>query len=157
VAMGGGGAGEIAKGSTVKIAATGATGIVIEIRDGKAVVETSGLRMQIPVSGLEAAQPAEQKKVKTITRGGWTASEFTASSEVDLRGLRAEEVASQLQPAVDAAIQADLSSLRIIHGKGTGALRQVVTELLRGDPRVKRFRPGGNGEGGTGVTVVELE
>jgi DNA mismatch repair protein MutS2 len=145
------------EGATVKIAATGATGRVIEIRDGKALVETGGLRMQVPVTGLEAVQSQETPKAKTTVRGGWTATEFTASPEVDLRGLRADEVAGQLQPAVDAAIQADLSTLRIIHGKGTGALRQVVNELLRADRRVKRFRPGGIGEGGSGVTVAELE
>ena len=86
----------------------------------------------------------------------WTAPEVNARPEVDLRGLRAEEVAGVLQPALDAAIQADLASLRIIHGKGTGALREVVTELLRSDPRIKGSRPGGLGEGGVGVTVAEL-
>ncbi len=49
-----------------------------------------------------------------------------------------------------------LPGLRIIHGKGTGALRQVVAELLQQDRRVAQYRPGGVGEGGTGVTVVEL-
>ena len=147
----------VEQGAMVKIAATGATGRVVEIRDGKATVETGGLRMQVPVAGLEVVQSQETPKAKTTIRGGWTATEFTASSEVDLRGLRADEVAGQLQPAVDAAIQADLSTLRIIHGKGTGALRQVVNELLRADRRVKRFRQGGIGEGGSGVTVAELE
>jgi DNA mismatch repair protein MutS2 len=65
-------------------------------------------------------------------------------------------VPGRLQPALDAAITADLPSLRIIHGKGTGALREVVNDLLKGDGRVKTWRPGGVGEGGTGVTVVEL-
>ena len=157
VGGGGEGKGEVGEGSMVKIAATGATGRVVEIRDGKALVEAGGLRIQVPVSGLEVAPLQETPKAKPAARGGWTATEFTASSEVDLRGLRADEVAGQLQPAVDAAIQADLSSLRIIHGKGTGALRQVVNELLRADRRVKRFRSGGIGEGGSGVTVVELE
>jgi DNA mismatch repair protein MutS2 len=75
---------------------------------------------------------------------------------VDLRGLRADEVAGKLQPAIDAAIQAALPSIRIIHGKGTGALREVVNQLLRQDNRVASFRAGGIGEGGTGVTVVDL-
>jgi DNA mismatch repair protein MutS2 len=61
-----------------------------------------------------------------------------------------------LTPALDAAIQAALPSFRIIHGKGTGALRDVVTRLLRTDTRISSFRPGGLGEGGHGVTVVEL-
>ncbi|HSH46207.1 MAG TPA: Smr/MutS family protein, partial [Longimicrobiales bacterium] len=79
------------------------------------------------------------------------------SPEVHLLGLRAEEVASKLHPALDAAIQAGLPSLRIVHGKGQGVLRQVVAELLDAEPRVASYRPGEIGEGGSGVTVAELE
>ena len=62
-----------------------------------------------------------------------------------------------LPPAVtDAAVRADLRSVRIIHGKGTGALRERVTEMLRKESRVKSHRIGAFNEGGTGVTVVEL-
>jgi DNA mismatch repair protein MutS2 len=61
-----------------------------------------------------------------------------------------------LFPALDAAIQADLPRLRIIHGKGTGAVRDRVQELLAGDARVPSFRFGTGREGGIGVTVVEL-
>ena len=56
--------------------------------------------------------------------------------------------------ALDSAIRADLKSLRIIHGKGTGALRQVVDEMLRKDTRVREFRMAGWNEGGAGVTVA---
>jgi DNA mismatch repair protein MutS2 len=78
------------------------------------------------------------------------------SSEVDLRGLRVDEIEPALVPALDAAIQADLPRLRVIHGKGTGALRERVRELLAGDARVPSFRLGTYREGGIGVTVVEL-
>jgi DNA mismatch repair protein MutS2 len=61
-----------------------------------------------------------------------------------------------LLQAVDSAIRADLKELRIIHGKGTGALRDRVAEILRADPRITRFRLGAWNEGGAGVTVVEL-
>ena len=60
------------------------------------------------------------------------------------------------RPALDAAIRADLPSLRIVHGKGTGALRALVADALKSDPRVKSFRSGTITEGGTGVTVAEL-
>ena len=63
--------------------------------------------------------------------------------------------ASTMQ-AVDAAVRADLKSLRIIHGKGTGALLARVTEMLRKDTRVKSFRLGAWNEGGTGVTLAEF-
>ncbi|HJU64609.1 MAG TPA: Smr/MutS family protein, partial [Gemmatimonadaceae bacterium] len=61
-----------------------------------------------------------------------------------------------LTRALDAAVRADLKALRIIHGKGTGALRERVSELLRGDSRVRHYRLGAWNEGGAGVTVVSL-
>jgi DNA mismatch repair protein MutS2 len=146
--------GELAVGGRVRFAETGAIGTLVELREDRAVVELGGLRMQVgadvlaPVSGEAPAQPSR--------RGGWSAPDFDAASEVDLRGLRADEVAGVLQPALDAALQAALPSLRIIHGKGTGALRKVVADLLRADRRILSFRPGGAGEGGSGVTVAKL-
>ncbi len=144
-------------GARVRIGATGAEGTLIELRDERATVDSGGIRLQVAVAELtpvEAAEPAHAASPRRA--GGWTTPDFQAASEVDLRGLRADAVAAQLLPALDAAIQVGLPSLRIIHGKGTGALREVVTELLRADPRIGRFRPGGAAEGGTGVTVVEL-
>jgi len=151
------GGGALAEGARVRIRATGATGQVLEVRDGRIVVETGGLRMTLAAAALEVLPATAAQQKQPVAAPKWTAPEFHASSEIDLRGMRAEEVASQLEPAVDAAILAALPSLRIIHGKGTGALRQVVTEILRRDPRVRSFRSGGIGEGGTGVTVAEFE
>ncbi|HSJ10328.1 MAG TPA: Smr/MutS family protein, partial [Longimicrobiales bacterium] len=131
-------------------------GIVVELRDGRATVEVGGLRMQVPVKDLEVTAAPQPVKLQKKLSVGWSAPDLDVSSEVDLRGMRAEEVASKLNPALDAAIQSDLPSLRIIHGKGTGALREVVNEMLKSDPRIGSFRPGGVGEGGTGVTVAEL-
>jgi len=67
-----------------------------------------------------------------------------------------DEIDSIVLPALDNAIRADLKTLRIIHGKGTGALRVRVAEMLRGDARVRAFRLGAWNEGGTGVTVAEF-
>lgn len=150
-----GGPGELAAGTHVRITASGLTGVIVELRDGRATVDVGGLRMQVPATGLEPTAPAPQPVQRRKT-GVWSLPDEDVSPEVDLRGLRAEEVAARLQPALDAAIQADLPSLRIIHGKGTGALREVVTELLKSDTRIRSSRPGGLGEGGTGVTVAEL-
>jgi DNA mismatch repair protein MutS2 len=82
--------------------------------------------------------------------------EVEARSEIDLRGFRVDEADAALTHAVDAAVRAELRSLRIIHGKGTGALRDRVAELLQKDTRVKTFRLGAWNEGGSGVTVAEL-
>jgi DNA mismatch repair protein MutS2 len=88
----------------------------------------------------------------------WTADlpDAPAASEIDVRGMRADEAEGIVMQALDAAIRADLRSLRIIHGKGTGALRERVNEMLKKDTRVKQFRLGAWNEGGAGVTVAEL-
>jgi DNA mismatch repair protein MutS2 len=82
--------------------------------------------------------------------------EVHARNEIDVRGLRVDEIDDVVMRALDAAIRADLKSLRIIHGKGTGALRARVAEMLQKDTRVAAFRLGAWNEGGAGVTVAEL-
>jgi DNA mismatch repair protein MutS2 len=77
-------------------------------------------------------------------------------TEVSLRGLRADEAEAELAHALDAAILADLPYLRIIHGKGTGALRELVQRVLEADPRVARWGFPPANQGGSGVTVVEF-
>ncbi|MGH7577123.1 MAG: Smr/MutS family protein, partial [Longimicrobiales bacterium] len=151
---------ELEIGARVRVGAIGAEGTVVELREDRATVETGGVRIQAAVADLTPIRAAEPTRNRSMRKpgGGWASSgwDIDASSEVNLRGLRADEVAGRLLPALDAAIQVGLRSFRIIHGKGTGALREVVVELLRTDPRIAAFRPGGPGEGGTGVTVVEL-
>jgi DNA mismatch repair protein MutS2 len=142
-------------GAMVRVAASGATGKVIELRDNRAVVETGGLRLQVPASGLVRLQDQTKQKA-TVQVRTWNESDFNASSEINLIGKRADEAIAELTPAIDAAIRADLPSLRIVHGKGTGALRAVVAQTLKADPRIKSFRAGTVVEGGTGVTVAEL-
>jgi DNA mismatch repair protein MutS2 len=150
-----GAAADVREGMHVLIAESGLQGVVVELRDERATVEVGGLRVQVQADGLSPVE-APGKAKRTKVRPAWSA-DVDASHEVDLRGLRAEEVESRLNPALDAAVQAALPSLRIIHGKGTGALREVVTEIVSADRRVKSFRLGGLGEGGTGVTVAELQ
>jgi DNA mismatch repair protein MutS2 len=79
-----------------------------------------------------------------------------AKTEVHLRGLTVEEAVDELDRSLDRLVIAGGTWLRVVHGKGTGALRGAVQERLQGDPRVKSFRSGEMGEGGTGVTVVTL-
>jgi DNA mismatch repair protein MutS2 len=76
--------------------------------------------------------------------------------EVDVRGMRVDEMDDLVLQALDAAVRNDLRELRIIHGKGTGALRARVGEMLKKDTRVTGFRLGAWNEGGAGVTVAEL-
>jgi len=146
-------------GDRVRLRKGGSTGVVLELRDDRVVVEGSGLRLRLPVDAVvrvgreeEAATPGSDPRF----RGGWSAPELNPSMEADLRGLRVDEVELELGRALDRAVLGDLPELRIVHGKGTGAVRARVQELLRGDPRVRDFRPGGQGEGGHGVTVARF-
>ncbi|MEX0690357.1 MAG: Smr/MutS family protein, partial [Gemmatimonadales bacterium] len=77
-------------------------------------------------------------------------------TEVDLRGMRADEARIALEQALDAAVVDDLPVLYVMHGKGTGALKQVTTEVLSTDRRVVAHRVAPPQQGGAGVTVVEL-
>ena len=85
-----------------------------------------------------------------------TAPSRTAATEISLIGLRVSEAEPLLVKALDDAILADLPYLRVIHGKGTGALRQLVHDVLSADPRVKRFGFAPSNQGGHGVTLVEF-
>ena len=76
--------------------------------------------------------------------------------ELDVRGERVADVEAELERYLDTAYRANLPSVRIIHGKGTGALRQAVRRQLSTHPAVSRSEPGGYGEGGDGVTVAYL-
>jgi DNA mismatch repair protein MutS2 len=76
--------------------------------------------------------------------------------ELDLRGQRVNEILPRLDKYLDDAFLAGLPFVRIIHGKGTGTLRQVVRQQLRDHPLVKSHRSGEQGEGGSGVTIAYL-
>lgn len=148
---------DVAEGDRVKVESSGATGTVVELRDDRAVIDASGIKLDVPVTALSAAEAAAGAEAGPggDGGGGWTGPAVDASPEVDLRGLRVHEVEGALVPALDRAILSNLSTFRIIHGKGTGAVRERVRELLDADPRIDAYRDGRPGEGGTGVTVVE--
>ncbi len=77
-------------------------------------------------------------------------------NEVHLRRLTVDEALPKLDKYLNDAFMAGLYQVRVIHGKGTGTLRQAVQEQLTKHPLVKSYRTGGYGEGGAGVTIVEL-
>ncbi len=143
-------------GDRVQVASLAEVGRLVTLEADRAVVELGGVRMTVSPAVLRIAPEEPEKGVRSGRKGEWRAPSLTVSSEVDLRGLRVDEIEPALVPALDAAIQADLPRLRVIHGKGTGALRERVRQLLAGDARVPSFRLGTYREGGIGVTVVEL-
>jgi DNA mismatch repair protein MutS2 len=143
-----------APGDFVKVdTLAGKTGRLIEVRDDSALVAVGSVKLTVPLTALTKLQRDE---IETAVAWHGDLPEAHARSEVDVRGLRADEMDSIVLQALDDAIRADLPSLRIIHGKGTGALRERVAEMLKKDTRVRQFRLGAWNEGGTGVTVAEL-
>jgi DNA mismatch repair protein MutS2 len=151
---------QLEAGMRVRIESLGRTGTVVELRDGKATVEAGGMRLVLPRGDLSVLPAGDQEPAKPRRNGnaggGYLAGEIVAHPEVDLRGLRVDELPMRMGKAMDDAILCGLGQFRIIHGKGTGALRERVQEMLRDDPRILSFRAGEHGEGGTGVTVVEF-
>ncbi|MBC7325437.1 MAG: Smr/MutS family protein, partial [Moorella sp. (in: Bacteria)] len=120
----------------------------------KVSVHLKELRLAEAGSRLET-----RKQEKPETRSGWmvkTAGDGSLSPELDLRGLTVEEACHQVDAYLDDAVLAGLNQVSLIHGKGTGVLRTALQDYLRQHPLVKGFRLGGAGEGGSGVTVVNI-
>lgn len=128
-------------------------GELLEIRGQEAVLESAGMRFTLTLADLEPTGRSLRGRAPSPAP---PLPEISPATEIDMRGLRVEEVEGALSQGLDAAFVNDLPSLRIIHGKGTGALRQEVARVLDGDDRVQTYRLGGFQEGGSGVTVVEL-
>ncbi|HEU4558359.1 MAG TPA: endonuclease MutS2 [Longimicrobium sp.] len=147
---------ELGAGVRVRIESLGRTGTVVEVRDGKATVEAGSMRLTLPSDDLTPLPAGDQEPQQKRAQAGYFVHSVEARPEVDLRGMRVDEVETVLGRAVDDAILSGLPSFRIIHGKGTGALRAHVRDLLKADRRIRTSRPGELFEGGTGVTVVEF-
>jgi DNA mismatch repair protein MutS2 len=141
----------VAAGDAVEVGTLGGkVGRVLDIRGRDAVVAVGALKLTVPLATLRRTEAPLETAVSYVG----DAPEVHVSTEVNLLGLRADEAESVVLQALDSAVRADLKSLRIIHGKGTGALREVVSEMLRKDTRVREFRMGAWNEGGAGVTIA---
>ncbi len=151
---GGIGSAPLAEGDHVAVAALeGKRGRIVSIRGGDARVLVGSLTVTVPLTDLvRSATPLPLEHVALTGE----LPEAMLVREVDVRGLRVDEVDETVLQALDSAVRNDLRELRIIHGKGTGALRARVGEMLGKDTRVTGFRLGAWNEGGAGVTVVGL-
>jgi DNA mismatch repair protein MutS2 len=111
--------------------------------------------MRLSQNRVELQQRGEQPAVQ-VRAGGKEPRPASPGMELDLRGMTVDDMLVEFDRYLDQAYLAGLPFVRIIHGKGTGALRQAVREQLRGHPLVAQFRSGENNEGGEGVTVAKL-
>ncbi len=128
----------------------------LDRRRRKATVDAGGLEVEVDASALaepdESAPADEPSEGRTVVE-----SPGAVSPELDLRGQRADEAQRHLETYLHRAYLAQIGSVRIIHGHGTGALSRMVQEFLKDYPLVESFRFGRRGEGGHGVTVAELQ
>jgi len=145
----------LAEGDTVIVATLeGKTGRIVSLRGQEARVAVGSMTLSVPLASLSRTAAAPPPAFKLSLMGN--VPEAEPIREVDVRGVRVDELDDLVLQALDAAVRADMHELRIIHGKGTGALRARVGEMLKKDTRVGGFRLGAWNEGGAGVTVAVL-
>ena len=156
----------IAVGDLVELAGVKTAATVLNVNgDGSMLLQAGKMKMTVKagqVRLLESAEEIEKRKKQAVAAQRKNVSPkiqlaARAASELDIRGMETLEAESVVENYIDAAVMAKLGTVTIIHGKGTGALRKAVHEMLKRNRAVKSFRLGRYGEGEAGVTVVELK
>lgn len=149
-------------GESVKVLSMNLTGSVVSLPDAKGNldVQMGILRSKVNISDLEIIDEKPNYLQKTAKRTGKGKikmnKSLTVATEINLLGKTVDEAVAELDKYLDDASLAHLSSVRIVHGKGTGALRQGIHKYLKRQKHVKSFRLGAFGEGDAGVTIAEL-
>ncbi len=154
---------EFKLGETVKVLSMNLTGTVQTLPDsrGNVTVQMGILRSQVNISDLEITEDADMhtpKKLNRTSRGKIKMSKsLTVSPEINLLGKTVDEAVAELDKYLDDALLSHLSTVRVVHGKGTGALRKGIHEYLRRQKHVRSYHLAEYGEGDAGVTIVELK
>jgi len=154
------GQGPVTTGADVEILSLGVHGSVTEMLAGgrEAEVLSGGIRMRVPIGDLTLSGPEGDRKGVRVAAGSVSyEGRGEAPSEINLIGTRVEDALSSLDKALDRSMFGPGRFLRVVHGKGTGALKKAISTALEGDPRVQAFGPAPLDEGGAGVTIVELK
>jgi DNA mismatch repair protein MutS2 len=147
--------GPLQLGDRVWVPSLQASGEVVGLTDSEVDVKVGGFRVKLGVGRVELQQRGAQPAIQLRSSGSQPRPP-SPGMELDLRGMTVDDMLIELDRYLDQAYLSGLPFVRIIHGKGTGALRQAVREELRGHPLVSSFKAGENNEGGEGVTVVKL-
>uniref|UniRef100_UPI004028B682 endonuclease MutS2 n=1 Tax=Candidatus Scatomorpha intestinigallinarum TaxID=2840923 RepID=UPI004028B682 len=143
-------------GDTVELLSMGVKAEVTGINKDGSLSLRAGI-MNVTARQEEVRVTEAQPKKKVASTGNTTFRQAAVAPELDLRGMETLEAIPVMERYIDSAVMGKLHTVTIIHGKGTGALRQAVQQALRKNKAVKSFRLGRYGEGETGVTVVELK
>lgn len=148
-------------GDTVELVSMGTKATVLSVnKDGSLQLQAGILRIsakQDEVRVVEGESQSQKEARRIVARAEHTLRTAAVPSQVDLRGMMTDEAIAVLERFLDTAMMGKLETVTIIHGKGTGAVRNAVRTYCRRSRYVKSFRPGRYGEGEDGVTVVELK
>ena len=146
-------------GTEVNIVSLRQEGTVVSADDGKkeAVVQVGIMKMTLPYKSLKIIEKKEKNTVTKTTRKVIRAKSGNVKREVDLRGMNLEEAIVAVDKYLDDACMAGHDEVTVIHGVGTGVLKTGIGDHLKGHPHVKSQRKGQYGEGGMGVTIVEVK
>jgi len=143
---------QLTEGQVVRVLSLAVTGKVAAVRDGEAEVIVGNMKLRRPVADLEVMA----NTVLNLPAGVRVniSNKQLDSNEINLVGLRVDEAVEITDKFLDEAFLAQMNTVRIIHGMGTGALRQAISELLANHPHVSSFEAAPHSAGGRGVTVV---
>ena len=149
-------------GESVKVLSMNLTGTIGSLPDarGNVTVQMGILRSQVNISDLEIIEEVSPYAPKRMNRTAKSkikmSKSLSVSPEINLLGKTVDEAVAELDKYLDDALLSHLNSVRVVHGKGTGALRKGIHEYLRRQKHVKSYRLAEFGEGDAGVTIVEL-
>lgn len=146
-------------GETVEVLSLNQIGNVLELPDenGNLVVQVGIMKVNVHISSLRRAKVEESEKTQGSTKAIIKSKSSNIKNEIDLRGKTLDEALLDLDKYIDDIFISGLKEAYIIHGKGTGVLREGIKGYLKGHRHVKSFRIGKYGEGGDGVTVMEIK
>lgn len=150
------------QGDTVKLADTDREGTLMTVPNlnGVCYVRVGSMKVKTTSGNLrlieKKEQPKQQPQSGKVKKNVTSNMHRRGGMELDIRGMMGDEGVMEVERFIDGALMSGLSQVVIIHGKGTGALREAVQSALRRMPGVRSFRQGAYGEGEAGVTVVEL-
>ena len=135
--------------------------VLEEPKNGEALVQTGVIRTRVSIKKLRLIEESGVSKGKTqkgsLKRNVKSNANVKAVTDIDLRGLTAQEAVMELDMALDSAVLSGIHQVTIIHGKGTGVLRAEVHKYLKRCKYVKTYRLGVFGEGESGVTIAEMK
>ena len=163
----------LAPGDTVRIKGLTSVGVIDSIDGGKAVVVFGGMKTKMRLERLEHAEKPKEQQTKAEERNSNIAGSYGVVSkdtrnvidnrklnfkqDIDVRGMRGDEAINAITYFIDDAILVGVSRVRILHGTGTGILRQLIRQYLGTIPNVSHYRDEHVQFGGAGITVVDLE